>query len=87
MFTFLHDPNDDLDYAVPFTLEAGDAITAATAVCADADLSVHDVTTANPVIFWAAGGVDGGVYDVVVHVTTTQGRQVDQTVRLRCVQK
>jgi hypothetical protein len=63
-------------------LETGETITAAT-VTVDTGLSVdsspHTTTT---VTVWLSGGTEGHTYDVTCHITTNQGRQDEDTIRV-----
>lgn len=89
MATFLHDPDDFLDYTVTIGGLAEDEVVAsATAICDDDDLTVTDVDNGDAsVTFWVTGGTPGTVYNVVVHIITDQGREADKTQRFRCVQR
>ncbi|HWU21553.1 MAG TPA: hypothetical protein VN088_08510 [Nocardioides sp.] len=82
MATYIHDPDDRLDYAFDWTsfLAAGETITGHT-VTGDGVTADSDTEQAGIVTYWVSGGVAGTVAHVTCHVTTSAGRQKDATDR------
>ncbi|HZQ33734.1 MAG TPA: hypothetical protein VFB19_18630 [Mycobacterium sp.] len=85
---FLKDPDAVKDYLSDWTpyLTPPEIITAAT-VTADPGITVnsHAITTdGTGVVFWLSGGSDVTNYNIVIHVTTSAGRQDDDTVKILC---
>lgn len=92
---FIQDKDAVLDYRwdwAPLTngygssdwLGADEIITDHT-VTAESGLTVDSselVSTATAVLAWLSGGTVGTVYDVTCHITTSQGREDDRTIRV-----
>lgn len=97
---FLKDPDDVLDYKFDFkavtngtdgakTDWLGSAETISTAVITvdsgltkDSD-SITDTNTS--VTVWLSGGTIGTTYNVLCHITTSAGREWDQTIEVEIV--
>jgi hypothetical protein len=88
---FTKDPDDVLDYSVPWTDDPswvdGDIIVASTftvdpATVPDGDtaplLVDSDDFTDTATKVWVSGGTSGVTYEVVNHVTTSGGREMDK---------
>jgi hypothetical protein len=88
---YVQDPNDVQPYAVNWTLDPGDAITASTWV-ADTGMTVGANSFVNSpapqtlVKMSFSAGVLGTFYHVVNHITTAQGSQKDHTITILCQQ-
>lgn len=79
------DPDDILDYQVNWAARLADAetITAATWVVPDGITQDDDEFTDTTATIWLSGGTAGTTYNVVSRITTSGGRQMDQTTRLK----
>jgi hypothetical protein len=94
-FYKVKDPAGVLDYPINFGdpadswLENGDQLIAATAVSADANLTVNSVTftPGGLVTAWISGGVAGVNYPVVYEVTTAAGRKDQRTLIIKCKER
>lgn len=81
MSTYLHDPDDRLDYQLDWTsrLAAGEAISTSTWSEVDG-LTTEDAGISGALTkVWISGGMLGSNYRVTNTVTTNQGREMDQT--------
>lgn len=89
MSTFLHDPQAVLDYTFDWSTWLGDGETiTATTVTGETGITVGVVTNdASTVTAWLSGGTAGTSYRVVCHVTTSDGRQDDRTLRLSVTER
>ena len=96
MTTYNKDPQAVLDYAQDWSawLAAGETISTATATASGTGLVVGSGPTppavaivAGVVTYWLSGGTVGTAYDVVVHITTSQGRTDDRTDKFNVVQR
>lgn len=83
--TFIQQPNDVLDYDIPYELVAGDSLASAVATATPAGLVVDDPPTidGNRVKVWLSGGTHGVTYKVEVTTTTAQGRVKQDEIRLK----
>jgi hypothetical protein len=86
--TFLHDAQAELDYPVDWSawLPTGDTITAsAWSGSVEVTLTGAAFTTTSTTVFASFAGpvVDGDVYTITNHITTAQGREEDQSVKLK----
>jgi hypothetical protein len=82
---FVHDPQAVLDYTIDWSswLDA-DTITAVSwAVPSGLTLASSSFST-TAATAWISGGTLGASYLVTCHITTTNGRQDDRTIRLNC---
>lgn len=87
--TFIKDPQAILDYSFVWTawLDTGETITANT-VTVETGLTKGDVTTSdNTITVWLSGGTAGEDYDVTCHITTSDTRQDDRTMTIKCRQR
>lgn len=87
------DPNDVLDYSLDWHLRLveGDAISASlwfTDSASSPGLEMDsDSFDGNSATVWLSGGLAGTTYIVTNRVTTTDGRVMDQSVKLKVKQK
>ncbi len=85
------DKDETLDYRVDWTARLdSDPITASTWVIAgpDADLDEDsNIFTSSLTTIWLSGGATGSQYVLTNHITTAGGRQMEQSVKLRCKEK
>lgn len=86
MSTYLKDPDAVLDYQVDWSawLASGETIsthtvTADDGITVDSSSITDDSTT---VTAWVSGGTAGRKYRVTYHITTSEGREEDRTIRL-----
>lgn len=79
------DPDDILDYQVNWAarLLSGEAITGSTWVVPAGITQDDDEFTDTTATIWLSGGTAGTTYNVVSRITTDQGRQMDQTTRIK----
>lgn len=81
------DPDEVKDYVVDWTDRlAGDAIASSTWIVPDGitkDSDAFDVDESTATI-WLSGGTLGDNYEFVNRITTTGGRTLDQTMKLKC---
>lgn len=87
---YVRDPNSVKDYKIDWQangwLTGGDTITAAT-FTAPTGISISSSSfTPTTTTFFLTGGTVGVEYLIVVHITTAQGRQEDQTVIILCLE-
>lgn len=89
---FTKDPDDVLDYAVPWsedpTWVTGDTITDSTFTVIpappDTDLTPlvvdegQSTFSNDTAVVWVSGGTAGTIYEVVNHVITSEGRELDK---------
>lgn len=87
----VHDPDAVLDYSLDWSQLLGDGETLASAVWTlPAGLTEapqgqsHDDTTAT---VWVSGGTVNENYRIVCHVVTSEGREDDDSILLRCREK
>ena len=84
--SFTQDPQDRLDYEIDWSewLPTGDTIITSTWAVDDAALTLDDdsATTTAATVF-ASGGVIGSAYLVTNHIETGQGREKDQTIKIK----
>lgn len=81
--------------AVADWLSSGETISTATVTAtnitgSDSSLTVDSssiIDTNTAVKFWLSAGTLGQIYDVVVHITTSAGREEDRTLRIVISQK
>jgi hypothetical protein len=90
--TYEHDPNARLDYLNNWSawLPAGDTIVTSTWVTSDPAIIDEDesnTTTTATVWIRTSGAALENEYLVVNHITTAQGRQEDQTIKLKIRQR
>lgn len=83
--TFTKDPDAVLDYVIDWSvwpLADGEIITASTwtapaGITVDSEDNDNTTTTV-----WLSGGTDGTKYLLTNHVTTSEGREDDRTIRI-----
>jgi hypothetical protein len=81
-------PYDSLDYTLEWSDWLGeDAIASVTWLAPDGITSSDPSNTATSATIWLSGGTEGKDYDVTCRVTTTAGRVVDRTLRIRVEQQ
>lgn len=84
--TFTQDPQDRLDYEVDWAdwLPTGDTVIASAWASSDPVLVLEDdaFTTTSAVVF-VSGGTLGQSYLVTNHIETGQGREKDQTLKIK----
>lgn len=75
---FYKDPDEFLDYKVPFAAAlAGDPIASHQMVSVTGLTISQDSHTTTDVIYWAGGGTIGHAYDVTTRVVSVGGRIID----------
>ena len=57
-------------------------VTPASGLTLDRDSEADGAVTA-----WLSGGTAGGLYGVVCHIVTSEGREDDRTLEIECVQR
>lgn len=96
---FQQDPDDLLDYVFDFAaltngtgsndwLESGETITLHTVTPDPVGVTVNSssITDAGTsVTAWLTGGTSGTTYSITCHITTSEGREVDQTISILVV--
>lgn len=89
MRVWAKDIDDVEDYTLNYSyrLVAGDSIAAAECIAPDPLFVVSVNFTDTWATVWLSGGAIGGVYDVVLRITTEDGRRHDTTFRLIAVEK
>lgn len=87
---YVRDPNSVKDYKIDWQangwLTGGDTITAATFTAPTGIAISSSSFTTTTTTFFLTGGTVGVEYLIVVHITTAQGRQEDQTVIILCLE-
>lgn len=88
---FNKDPDAVRDYELDWQSEwmpKGDVLTAAASTVSSGGTELvvdrTEFTVDGKTVTWLSGGKDGVNYDVVVHVTTEQGRQDDCSFTIVC---
>lgn len=84
-WTYIHDPQSELDYAFDWSgwLQPDERIATHTVtVGAGLTLVQSQVTTDGKAIVWVSGGTTGTAPTITCHITTSQGRADDRTIRL-----
>jgi hypothetical protein len=91
----LKDPDEVTDFSVDWNrsaasaadgtgyLAAGETVTVSTWSVPTGLSKGTDSKTTTTTTVWLSGGTLGEDYDVVNHITTSQGRQADKTVRVK----
>lgn len=78
------DPNEVLDYQIDWTDRlAGDVIATSTWTVPDGLTEGSTSNTTSTTTVWLSDGTDGEDYEILNRITTTGGRTMDQTVKLR----
>lgn len=79
------DPEEVLDYDIDWTKRlAGDTISASVFTVPEGDVVVGSSTnTTTTTKVWLSGGTLGETCEVLNHITTAGGRQMEQTVKLK----
>lgn len=85
--TYTQQPNDQLDYDIPYDLVAGDSlsmvIATVTPVTSPPLIITESIITGGRVKLWVGGGVAPTTYKVTVKVTTSQGRVKEDEVKFK----
>lgn len=87
-FQAMKDADATLDFTIDWSdvFPAGDDIAASTWTCDDTGITIEVGSgsfTATTTTIWLSGGTSGEYYDVVNHVTTSDAREDDRTIRVR----
>ena len=78
------DPDEILDYQIDWTDRlAGDTIASSTWVVPDGLTEASSSNTTATTTVWLTGGTLDDDYEILNRITTTGGRTMDQTVKLR----
>ena len=75
--TYVQQPDDRLDYDIPYLLNSDDSLASVAVEVTPAGLDVTglvDPDATSTVKLWVEGGVSGTKYKVEVTITTTLGR-------------
>jgi len=83
------DPDEVLDYQLNWAtrLVPGDEILTSTWILPEGIVRDSDEQSISDTTIWLSSGVLGATYDILNRVTTSGGRTMDQTVRLKCKAK
>lgn len=83
--TYVQQPDDVLDYDIPYELVEGDSLDSAVAEAIPVGLTIQDPPTidGNRVKIWVSGGTAGTTYKVEVTTTTTLGRVKQDEIRIK----
>lgn len=88
------DPNEKKDYGFNWAgtiddpgIAYGDPITASTWDVPSPLVKFSDNFSNGATTIWLTGGVDGETYILTNHVTTSGGRNYDESIKLRCKTK
>lgn len=88
---YLHDPDSVLDYSVDWAvwLRDGETVDDATWAIPDGLVEATQGHAVNGAVatVWIRGGVLGKNYTVTCHVVTSEGREDDHSITLKCRQK
>ena len=78
------DPNEVLDYQIDWATRLdGDVIANSDWTVPSGLVEGSSSNTTSTTTVWLSGGTDGDDYEVQNRITTTGGRTMDQTVKLR----
>jgi hypothetical protein len=82
------DPNEILDYTIDWSarVQANDSIVSFTVTGSGINVD-SSVLSNNIITVWLSGGNVGSETSVLTRVVTTEGRTMDQTVKLKIVDK
>ena len=79
--SLLKSTSEVLDFVVTWTLPEGDALATATCTVASGSVVVDDTDViSNTVVVWVSGGACGSVSELLVTVTTDDGRTLQRSV-------
>ena len=86
MTSFIKDPDAVLDYSFVWTAWLSDGET-----ISDSEVTVEtgltknsDTDNDNTVTVWLSGGTAGEDYNVTCHIVTSEGREDDRTMIIKC---
>lgn len=82
------DPDEILDYAVLWWKRLiDDTIVSSTWIVPDGITMADSSFQPDYTVIWLSGGTTGQTYDIVNRIVTAGGRTMDQTVRVRIIDK
>ena len=85
---FIKDPDSVLDYTVNWeTWLDGDTISASSWTIPVGLTEDSDTFGDSTATVWLSSGSVGVYYDIINHITTAAGREEDQTLIIRCMEK
>lgn len=82
------DPNEVLDYQIDWSARLGsDTISTSTWTVPSGITQTTSSSTSTTTTIWLSGGTTGTKYTLTNEITTTGGRTMDESVRIRLVDK